>query len=374
MNLKIGTIIKNLRMKNKVTQDQLATFLGVTPQAISRWEAESSYPDIELLPSIAEFFSVSTDDLLGLNRSEREKRLAEIYDTIERRFDTNHFGEKDISIARGFMAEFPSDERVQIHLADSLRRAYLYDETSALHLKELEEAEKIYLALIERTNDQNIRNDAVASLASLYTLGFHDTVRAERIMNLLSPISACREGVRSHVLSHNRNDLKPAQEYIACLTAVLCRELTEYIAYMMPNEVEGWNQKIEYLEKVIDLYRTVFGENMNLYHGDVAYVHRVISTYLLSQGRYDEALDQLEIMCDHVIAADQTEEGAGYASPFVDCLTSPYRTQHDSELKNINYSFFFWLKMRQERYAPVRENPRFQEVVARLKATARDFG
>ena len=79
MNLKIGTIIKNLRMKNKVTQDQLATFLGVTPQAISRWEAESSYPDIELLPSIAEFFSVSTDDLLGLNRSEREKRLAEIY-------------------------------------------------------------------------------------------------------------------------------------------------------------------------------------------------------------------------------------------------------------------------------------------------------
>ena len=60
MNLKIGTTIKKLRTKNKVTQDQLATFLGCTPQAISRWESETSYPDIELLPSIAEFFSVST--------------------------------------------------------------------------------------------------------------------------------------------------------------------------------------------------------------------------------------------------------------------------------------------------------------------------
>ena len=82
MNLKIGTTIKSLRTKNIVTQDQLATFLGCTPQAISRWESETSYPDIELLPSIAEFFSVSTDELLGLNRTEKERRLAEIYDVI----------------------------------------------------------------------------------------------------------------------------------------------------------------------------------------------------------------------------------------------------------------------------------------------------
>ena len=39
MNLEIGAIIKNLRTQHKITQDQLATFLGVTPQAISRWEA-----------------------------------------------------------------------------------------------------------------------------------------------------------------------------------------------------------------------------------------------------------------------------------------------------------------------------------------------
>ena len=108
MNLKIGTTIKSLRAKHKVTQDQLATFLGCTPQAISRWESETSYPDIELLPSIAAFFSVSTDELLGLKLSEREQRRAEIYDTIARCCEMGADGEEDIRTARSFAAEFPS--------------------------------------------------------------------------------------------------------------------------------------------------------------------------------------------------------------------------------------------------------------------------
>ena len=59
MNIKIGAIIKKLRQENNVTQDTLATAIGVTPQAISRWEAEGGYPDIELLPALADFFSKS---------------------------------------------------------------------------------------------------------------------------------------------------------------------------------------------------------------------------------------------------------------------------------------------------------------------------
>ena len=78
MNIKIGEIIKKLRAQNNVTQETLATALGVTPQAISRWESETGYPDIELLPALADFFSVSTDELLGYKLSEREEELASI--------------------------------------------------------------------------------------------------------------------------------------------------------------------------------------------------------------------------------------------------------------------------------------------------------
>ena len=78
MNIKIGANIKKLRTENNITQDALATAIGVTPQAISRWESEGGYPDIELLPALADFFSVSVDELIGYRLSEREKELADI--------------------------------------------------------------------------------------------------------------------------------------------------------------------------------------------------------------------------------------------------------------------------------------------------------
>ena len=78
MNVKIGAIIKRLRAEKHITQDTLATAMGVTPQAISRWESEGGYPDIELLPALADFFSVSIDELLGYRSSEREQELARI--------------------------------------------------------------------------------------------------------------------------------------------------------------------------------------------------------------------------------------------------------------------------------------------------------
>ncbi|MCH5184019.1 MAG: helix-turn-helix transcriptional regulator [Oscillospiraceae bacterium] len=62
----VGSKIKTLRTEHRMTQEQLAAVLGVTPQAVSRWEVAKAYPDLELLPVIAAYFSVSTDFLLGL--------------------------------------------------------------------------------------------------------------------------------------------------------------------------------------------------------------------------------------------------------------------------------------------------------------------
>ena len=62
----IGERIRELRTEKQVTQERLADFLGVTPQAVSRWEREGVCPNLELLPKLAKFVGVSTDYLLGL--------------------------------------------------------------------------------------------------------------------------------------------------------------------------------------------------------------------------------------------------------------------------------------------------------------------
>ena len=94
MNVKIGAIIKRLRAEKHITQDTLATAMGVTPQAISRWESEGGYPDIELLPALADFFSVSIDELLGYRSSEREQELASIKQELERLAGTDDINKR----------------------------------------------------------------------------------------------------------------------------------------------------------------------------------------------------------------------------------------------------------------------------------------
>ena len=74
-DIKIGKKIRLLRKNNDVTQDKLAAYLGVTPQAVSRWESEICYPDIETLPQIADFFGVGMDELLCYDSIQKESKI-----------------------------------------------------------------------------------------------------------------------------------------------------------------------------------------------------------------------------------------------------------------------------------------------------------
>lgn len=60
--------IKNLRTARGISQVQLAKHLGVTKQSISNWENDNIQPSIEMLIKLAEFFKVSTDYMLGLDK------------------------------------------------------------------------------------------------------------------------------------------------------------------------------------------------------------------------------------------------------------------------------------------------------------------
>ena len=62
----LGKRISSLRKRAGLTQDKLAERLGVTAQAVSKWENDLSCPDITMLPKLAQIFGVTTDELLGI--------------------------------------------------------------------------------------------------------------------------------------------------------------------------------------------------------------------------------------------------------------------------------------------------------------------
>ena len=89
----LGENIRSLRIANGITQEQFGYELGVSAQAVSRWENGATYPDITMLPMIADFFDVTLDKLMGRGRelevNEREaffksvREMREIADILE---------------------------------------------------------------------------------------------------------------------------------------------------------------------------------------------------------------------------------------------------------------------------------------------------
>ena len=68
MELYIGNTLKKLRLTTGLTQEEVATQLGISPQSISKWERGDGYPDITMLPALANYFCITVDELIGMDK------------------------------------------------------------------------------------------------------------------------------------------------------------------------------------------------------------------------------------------------------------------------------------------------------------------
>ena len=71
----LGLNIRNFRKNKGFTQEELAGILGVTPQAVSRWESEAGLPDVSMIVPIAQTLGITTDALLGYQQQSSDDRV-----------------------------------------------------------------------------------------------------------------------------------------------------------------------------------------------------------------------------------------------------------------------------------------------------------
>ena len=83
----LGERLRALRKRNDLTQEQLAERLGVSFQTISKWENGASAPDITMLPALAHFFGVTTDELLGVDILRADEKIEEYRKQIHALYD-----------------------------------------------------------------------------------------------------------------------------------------------------------------------------------------------------------------------------------------------------------------------------------------------
>ncbi len=85
----LGQKIAEGRKKCGYTQEEFSELLGVTPQAVSKWENDVSCPDIQLLPKISQLLNISIDELLGNTQKKPEEPKAKTIDTSKLSFTIN---------------------------------------------------------------------------------------------------------------------------------------------------------------------------------------------------------------------------------------------------------------------------------------------
>ena len=112
MEMTIGKRIGQLRRARGMTQDAMAEQLGVSPQAVSKWENDQTCPDISLLPKLARFLGVTVDHLLT---GEQEEKLQ-----MQTAPDTQHKRVEDMVLR--ISVDSPDGEKVRVNLPMSLAR------------------------------------------------------------------------------------------------------------------------------------------------------------------------------------------------------------------------------------------------------------
>ncbi len=137
--MNIGNQIKNLRLEKKVTQEELAAYLGVSAQAVSKWETNASTPDITLLPGLSTYFGISIDELFSLPDEAQYERIENMY-SHERRIAPETF----VHSVR-FLTEQIAKDAKNVRAYENL--AYLYNHRAASDHAEASEYAKRVLEL-----------------------------------------------------------------------------------------------------------------------------------------------------------------------------------------------------------------------------------
>lgn len=157
----LGTEIKNLRKAKGLTQEQLAENLGISPQAISKWELGIGTPDIAMLPAISRFFKVSLDSLFHLKMEMSEDETERILEEFGGYYW--HDFAKGEKLMLDSLAEYPGNPELQNHLLDLYCR--YADESPEIAEKAFALADKI----ISESSDTYVTLEAKGLLVWLYS-------------------------------------------------------------------------------------------------------------------------------------------------------------------------------------------------------------
>lgn len=319
MQIKLGEKIKELRGRDRRKQEDLAVALGVTNQAVSRWEANGGYPDIELLPAIANYFHITIDELFGYD-SDRQTKLQAYIEQADRLF--KHGDNMPlVEFLRDAISEFPSEWQLQYRLANALVslghqksdphkivvKVSDYSQYNAEYNAQNEcwkEAVSLFEEVLKQEIDDDIRTSTICSLMWLYSW-MGDQENAERTALSQSPVRISRE-----VLLADTTVDQTIEKYSGEAILALMHELYQVLrpAVMGRHSLSHSQAGLDTLLAVVQLYEKIFDDgNCGMYHNDMCMLYLNCSSIAVHLNDTERALNYYEIALDHFLEFKQLQ-------------------------------------------------------------------
>ncbi len=307
--MSFGQIIKKLRRNTNMTQEQLADILSVSPQAVSRWETDVAMPDISLIAPLCNLFGVTSDELLEIDLTRRQEKVAAICIEAEK-YSSRGYLEQARKILEEGLKKYPD----HCDIIESLMYvAFWQYRRNTGERKYLDEAIKWGEKILAQSNVDRQRNSAIQTLCFTYRDAgrLDEAVKMARSMPFMA---ISQEMLLSSVYSGSEK-YYARQKEASALLQFLSNALSTLQTKLDSGENAYTAQENAILrDKRIALLHLFFENgDFGFYHTHLSDTHREQAFYYAQNGENDKALTHLRLAAEHAIQF-VTSDGEKYTS------------------------------------------------------------
>jgi len=363
--MNIGETLKKLRREKKMTQEQLAEYLNVSTQAVSKWETNLSLPDITMIPKLANIFDTSADILLDIDIVSKERRIQDIVDHAEKYLYTGYYA-KAAEIFREGLKEYPNNYRLMSGLMNSIWKESYVQEAKDKRNEMLNEVISIGEKILAESTDDELRHDAIQTLCYTYPL-IGETDKAVELAKKMPRTCLSYQNLLAHIYRGSKRFEIVRKNLFDDIGSIILNMTCNNAPLDDGSRPYTTEECIAINKKVTALLDIMFEDgNYGFYRQTAASAYIDMAICYAKLKDYDSAIENLKLAAEHSIQDDAEYD------PEKEYTCLLFRgMKFGSVIHNVpeNNSMIMLEEMKDPVFDPIRENKDFIEIEEKLKNT-----